>query len=356
MSLVGDFVSVSDVFDPEFEFDYPSLKEEIKRLWKNSEDKNLLVMALDQLLEIGEIDDEALCSMLAQSYSSGILPHKEDERLAGIWSNFANGNIGDIYEMLDHSEHSRENLSIDLILSWACEPRAMRIFPLEACLCARAMNNLCFECGGVESLANNAIFYSDHAIAVSQRLRSDEVRERWGKIAPSFFTQEQLSFYLKYEANLWFERGRAYELKYLTQDIKKPELSAEAIGSMRKAADLGNEDARYIYPAFVICGTGDSDTKMDIVAKYAKDLVVADPQGYINKADKVAEDNNIVDSGKETVGVVASAYLFGRPGFSKDENLAHYLFEVSAKHGDDTSKGELSKFKKRLFGGWTYCG
>ncbi len=356
MSLVRDFVSVSDVFDPDFEFDYPSLKEEIKRLWKSDDDKGLLVMALDQLLEIGEIDDDELYSMLAQSYSLGISPHEKDERLAEIWTDFANGNIGHIYGLLDRGEPSHENLRIDLILTWYCEPRAMSMFPLEACFFARCMNNFSFECGGVDSLANEAIFYSDRAIAVSQRLRSDEVRERWGEVVPSFFTKEQLDFYLQYEANAWFERGRAYELRYLSSDTKNAQLSGEAIHSMRKAVDLGNEDARYVYPAFVACGTADLETRVEIIARHAKDLVVADPQGYIKKADEIAEEHNIVDSGKETVFTVAYACLFGLSGFSKDENLAHYLFEVAAKHGDDESKRELAKFKKRLLGGWKYCG
>lgn len=343
-----------NVFDPELEYDYEPLKTVLKQEWHDEASKALIVATLDELSRVGEIDDAELCSMLAQSYSEGISPHEQDDRLATIWNHFADGEFGKIYPLVNHDLETnpsiKECLVFDQMLAWVGDLRAMRTFVAE-CLYEGSL----IACLGLDSGADEVIYYTTAAIPIARKLQSEEYRSGLSQdVVDSWFNDDYIAEYRSFEADAWFQRGRAYRAKWLTESPDDaPRFRPPALTSMRNAADLGHEAASYYFPGLLM-GRWSTEQQLDEAALYAKDEVIRNPGEYIKKGNEFGKKTGDVDLGAKVVCFVAQCYAESLGSFEKDCDLAHRLFEVASQYGSEWADDALGHFKKRFLGGWEY--
>lgn len=343
-----------DRFDPDVEFDYKPLKHTLKEIWASGTNKEKAVQLLDDLADIGEIDDPDLAAMFATSYEEGIEPHSVDETLGKCWRSIANGSFSDVYEMYDYDVSDYESILTTLrlcrFLSMANDLRAIRTYVPSALLFAQLLNNMFRDTGDVNP--NRAAYYSVEAIIWSKKLQDEQIKGQCPpEIRDIWFNEDNLSAYRQQEADGWFERGRAYRFKYLESDNNYSYRSA-SITSMKNAAKLGNLNAGYFFPALLM--RQGTDEQITEAVQYAHLAVCENPIHYLEEGDKAGLSTNDSEIGTDVVCLIAQCYAEGIYGLSVDYEESHRLFEAADTNGSEWAKEALSHFKKSLLGGWKY--
>lgn len=351
--IIEEYLRI-DAFDPEIDFDYEPLRQAICDEWDSpNSDKALLFSVIDKLADVGEILDQHLAAILSECYSLGIGEVQPNEKLAEIWSLAASSNFGSIYDLtsfdIDNYTEIKKAFQIYQLLDLAGDLRATRLLPpLSNALSTFSL--VAYKDIGMNSL-NEAIYYATSSITYSKKLQdpdtiktcSSEVRELW-------FDQNHIDEYRSFEAEGWYNRGKAYRFKYKENDDSS--LRSKYLVSMKNAALLGHENAAYYFPVLLL--RSGTDEQINEAGNFAKEAVLTNPEAYIVAGDNVGKETNDEAIGSDAVCMIAQFYAQGLDSFPRDGNLSHQLFTIAAKHNSEWANDSLSHFKKKIFGGWEF--